>query len=80
MTMTSPLSGKHYAFRLYHIPLLSTQYIIHSDDDDAERPMTEKQANYLKERLNEKSMAFMSKIDRLHLIAQVDTLIHVCKN
>ncbi|CAO3662730.1 unnamed protein product [Umbelopsis ramanniana] len=48
-----------------------------SDDDDAERPMTEKEANYLKERLNEKSMAFMNKIDRLHLIAQVDTLMHV---
>lgn len=79
MTMTSQLSGKNHDFRLQYIPMLSTQYIIHSNDDD-ERPMTEKEANYLKERLNEKSMVFMSKIDRLHLIAQVDTLIHVCKN
>ncbi|KAH8550546.1 RAVE protein 1 C terminal-domain-containing protein [Umbelopsis sp. PMI_123] len=48
-----------------------------NDIDDLEQPLTEKEANYLKDRLNEKSMVFMTKIDRLHLIAQVDTLVHV---
>ncbi|CAM0142758.1 unnamed protein product [Umbelopsis sp. WA50703] len=48
-----------------------------SDDTDVDRPLTEREAAYLKDRLNQKSIVFMTEQSRMQLIAQVDALMHV---
>lgn len=47
------------------------------DDGDADRPLTTKEAAYLKDRLNQESVLFMSEQSRMQLIAQIDALMHV---